>query len=356
MPQRLFAFAWGYLQNRFGPRHTLNHYQNNAMDSGVYDIEGDQNETRIVLCGDWATGTDEAYHIGRRITESKPHYTIHLGDVYYVGGITEVQQNFLGDRNPDNNYSPCHFPRGSNGTLALLGNHEMYARGNAYFDELLPRIGIKGKSGQAASYFCLQNEHWRVVGLDTGYNSVGWPLIELLKRPDCRLPDELLAWLDKLNLEDDGRGLILLSHHQYYSVYDHCYSAAAVQLSKLITKPVLWFWGHEHRLVVYEGGSLNGGIKAFGRCIGHGGMPIEYPLPSPFPSPSLSQRSIEFIDTRLYLNNENLRVGVNGFARMALQGQNLRVEYVDVYGDVIFLERWEVRDGTINRLSESSIV
>jgi hypothetical protein len=33
---------------------------------------------------------------------------------------------------------------------------------------------------------------------------------------------------------------------------------------------------------------------------------------------------------------------------MALQGQNLRVEYVDVYGDVIFLERWEVRDGTIN--------
>jgi hypothetical protein len=85
-------------------------------------------------------------------------------------------------------------------------------------------------------------------------------------------------------------------------------------------------------------------------------MPREYPLPSPFPSPSLSQRSIEFIDTRLYLNNENLRVGVNGFARMALQGQNLRVEYVDVFGDVVFLERWEIRDGTINRLSESSIV
>ena len=40
-------------------------------------------------------------------------------------------------------------------------------------------------------------------------------------------------------------------------------------------REVIWLWGHEHRLAVYGKFQSKNGIKAFGRCIGHGGMPVE---------------------------------------------------------------------------------
>ena len=58
-----------------------------------------------------------------------------------------------------------------------------------YFDHLLPKLGVRGSpGGQRASYFCLENDHWRVVALDTAYNSVRAPLIERFIEPDCALP------------------------------------------------------------------------------------------------------------------------------------------------------------------------
>jgi hypothetical protein len=60
----------------------------------------------------------------------------------------------------------------------------MYALGgSAYFDRMLPTLGlIEGgfSQGQKASFFCLENEFWRVIALDTGYNSVGLPLLEYI--------------------------------------------------------------------------------------------------------------------------------------------------------------------------------
>jgi hypothetical protein len=182
--------------------------------------------------------------------------------------------------------------------------------------------------------------------LDTGYNSVGRQLVELLFPADCALPQELLGWLKDIGIDDDNRGIILLSHHQYYSKYDHSYPAAAVQLSQIITRPVLWFWGHEHRFIIYREFAIANGLRAYGRCLGHGGMPVEYPLPRPV----LKDCPVEFMDDRLYFNNENLRLGMNGFARLALRGRALRVEYVDLHGDVVFWEDWETENGDLRRV------
>ena len=146
-------------------------------DHGIYKLESD-NEIRIALAGDWATGTDEAHLVGELIKKFDPHYSIHLGDVYYVGYRTEVDENFLGIKNQESQFEPCLWPYGSRGSFALNGNHEMYARGFAYFDRMLPTLGLitNGKPlGQKASFFCLENEFWRIIALDTGYNSIGLP-------------------------------------------------------------------------------------------------------------------------------------------------------------------------------------
>src|SRR5262249_37902528 len=92
-----------------------------------------------------------------------------------------------------------------------------------------------------ASFFYLHNEHWRILAIDTGYNSVGWPIVERIFLPKCALPPQLLDWLRTTVKLDpkDPRGLILLSHHQYFSRYDDWYLKPAEQLAEFISRPVL---------------------------------------------------------------------------------------------------------------------
>lgn len=192
---KIFRWIPEYLSHRIGPRHQFLTYPPSDLSNGVYKLKEGSEETRVALAGDWATGTDEAASVANHITSFDPHYTIHLGDVYYVGDQNETGENFLGIPNPHNDYNPCRWPEGSLGAFALNGNHEMYALDNAYFDEMLPALGAnKGGQprGQRASYFCLENEHWRIIGLDTGYESIGLPVVEYFWPPDCGLPAELL--------------------------------------------------------------------------------------------------------------------------------------------------------------------
>lgn len=141
-PQRAFEFVVGYLRNRFGPRHSFEVYRRSDPDTGVYELDAEEPEVRIALCGDWGTGTDEAYHVAQRILNCDPHYTIHLGDIYYVGGDNEVNHNLLGENNVDSEYLPCSWPCGSVGSFSLLGNHEALARGGAYFNKVLRALGL----------------------------------------------------------------------------------------------------------------------------------------------------------------------------------------------------------------------
>jgi Calcineurin-like phosphoesterase len=347
-PKRVAKWGWEYLLHRIGPRHAFLTYAKSDADQGVYRLEGGD-DIRIALAGDWATGTDEAASVAELMDEFAPHYSIHLGDVYYVGGRSEVDENFLGINNPNNGYDPCLWPKGSHGSFALNGNHEMYARGFGYFDRMLPALGLRtnGKQqGQKASYFCLENHSWRIIALDTAYGSIGWPFIENLFPQACALRAEQIEWLRTAvrPRHDDPRGIILLTHHQYYSRYDDCYPRQAKQLAEFFSRPVLWFWGHEHRMVIYREYGLRGGIRAFGRCIGHGGMPVELPFKTKHP-----RCPVEFSDTRYYRNDENLHIGFNGFARLTLRGNRLIVDYVDVHGVKVFSETWTVADGALQR-------
>jgi hypothetical protein len=347
-PRLLWKWITEYLGHRLGPRHRFLSYAKSDPDQGVYKLGGDDEDIRIALAGDWATGTDEADRIAQLITAFDPHYSIHLGDVYYVGDDDEVGENFLGIKNPENEFSPCRWPSGSRGTFALNGNHEMYALGRAYFDRILPTLGLnKSGAGQKASFFCLENGHWRVIALDTGYNSVGLPVLEYIFQPDCALRPEQIDWLRTIMpSKSDPRGIVILSHHQYFSRYDTWYPKPAQQLAEFVSRPVLWFWGHEHRLAIYKQFGVDGGIPAFGRCIGHGGMPVDL-APNSAKHP---QCIVEFTDSRHYPNDENLTIGFNGFTELSLRGTQMTVRYVDVRGTVLCSEVWVAKGGVLDRV------
>src|SRR5262249_34202182 len=105
-PQRLGKWIWEYISHPLPRLHPFLGHAASRTDEAVSKLEGD-GEIRIALAGDWATGTDEANAVAKQIAAFEPHYSIHLGDVYYVGDDAEVGENFLGIKNPQNNFEPC---------------------------------------------------------------------------------------------------------------------------------------------------------------------------------------------------------------------------------------------------------
>jgi hypothetical protein len=75
-------------------------------------------------------------------------------------------------------------------------------------------------------------------------------------------------------------------------------------------------------------------------------MPVDLPPKAP-----LHDFAVEFIDDRLYPNDENLVVGYNGFAKMSLRDNQLTMNYVDVRGTRVFSETWTVDQGKLARLT-----
>lgn len=252
------------------------------------------------------------------------------------------------------------------GSFALNGNHEMYACGTAYFDRFLRELGVRdnepGKpQGQKASFFCLENKYWKIVGLDTGYNSTGVrTVLSFLSRikkiqwlrktswfkPSCKLHDDLMKWLSKVlpsepkdaDSEPVVPALILLSHHEYYSSFDDWYPIPAQQLRDVISseRPVLWFWGHEHRFALYDCFGTRKGIQAFGRCVGHGGMPVDRHA-----IPDITDCNCVLYDNRRYDTNEDIDVGYNGFITLDFDGPCLDVHYYDLFSTLLLTERWQ---------------
>jgi hypothetical protein len=336
---RVFGWGFHYLKSRFGGRHEFRTYPSAGGDNGVYPLRAARPAVKVSVAGDWATGTEESFLVGELISAGRPDFTIHLGDVYYVGTNKEVAENMLGGQ--------VAWPRGSRRSFALNGNHEMYARGKAYFVDLLPQLH------QHASYFALRNDHWLLVGLDTGYNSVGIPFLEKLFKPSCRLPDTLVQWLrDGLQIDrDTQRGIVIMSHHQYYSAFEDGYEKPARQLQDLITRPVLWLWGHEHRFALYGKAHTRGSrLEAYGRCLGHGGMTVEGIRDKDQPKPAQAEEArLVLYDRRrkrtVSESRKGTAIGYNGYAELVFDGAALTIDYVDIDGDVIVQEKWTVSDG-----------
>jgi hypothetical protein len=350
LPGRLAKWIPHVARYWFRRKHKFRDYTTPGRGNGVYRIE---DRVKLSLLGDWATGTDEAQQVADCTARFDPDFTIHLGDVYYVGDPTEIRENFFGEETSP--YAPVRWPMGRKGSFALCGNHEMYARGIGYYVSILPRMGLRADgagwgSGQWASFFCLENRFWRVIGIDTGYSSTKFdfgkmPVFEKSKwvrksthlKPKCRLADPLLDWLREVIQPDaDNRGLILLSHHGCQSAFSDWYQIPSVQLSAFIHRPVLWFWGHEHKLAIYAGYTVPGGIQTHGRCVGHGGMPVERGAEPDIECPLLAW------DNRRYQNGEPIDVGYNGSANLSFDGPSLHVEYRDLNCDLLFTEDWQV--------------
>lgn len=357
---QIIQWIWHYLRNRFGCKHKFLDYSRLEGDKGIYDLAAtpenpDPNRpVRISLVGDWASGTEDADKVAEKVGEDSPHFTVHLGDVYYVGTEKEIRENMLGER--------VQWPLGSLGSFALNANHEMYARGKPYFEHLLPELGIidvnsGGPRGQRASFFCLRNEHWLVIGLDTGYYSVGIPILEKIIKTSAKLHSKLMEWLEKdVRLQDDNqRGVIFLSHHQYYSQFESGYDRPAMQLAQLIDRPVLWFWGHEHRFAIYrKHATKKGRLQAYGRCVGHGGVPIEDIVDNPERGRRY-QVGLVLYDRRERTEICNTPVGHNGYANLVFEGRRLTVEYKDTER-LLVKEIWEVADGGILRGTSIDLV
>ena len=198
LPSRLFTWISQVAKYWFHKKHAFRDYTTHGKGTGIYPID---DRVKISIAGDWGTGTDEARIVAAAMETSDPAFTIHLGDVYNVGDANEVRENFLGEKTSP--YAPVKWPMGAKGSFALNGNHEMYADGNGYWKMVLPRMGLKERSnsewgaGQWASFFCLENKHWRIIGLDTGYNSTGfeWDKVPVLQRSQwLRKPRSASPW------------------------------------------------------------------------------------------------------------------------------------------------------------------
>ncbi len=321
LTKQVFAWLWNYLKVVFTLRESFRTYpQPTAHDPrpGVFTIP---DSCSLALAADWGTGTDSAYAVGDAIRALAPDVTVHLGDVYYSGTEEEFRQYFL---------AKDGWPRGKRATYALNGNHDMYSGGTGYFRLALPDLD------QKTSYLCLENAHWRIVGLDTGYYAKSFPFLELIVN-FIKLHRATVRWLETVVFADraDRRPVILLTHHQWFSAFDSEYSRIGRQLSPYLDQVLLWFWGHEHRFAGYAPFGF-GGKRVRARCIGHGGMPIE--LGGKIKHPD---RPLVFSDQRETRVIDGNPIGSCGFAVLRLAGPELRVEYYDEASLKLLEEHWQ---------------
>ena len=217
------------------------------------------NQARILLVGDWGSGLPRAQKVGAAMrqvllesgAENRQQHVIHLGDVYYSGWKSEYENHFL----PYWPVKPGEEDRIT--SWSVNANHDMYSGGADYFDYLLkdPRFAKQAQS----SFFSLENEHWKILGLDTGYE-------------EHDLAGGQATWVDQELAQTPKKNGLLLSHHQMFSAYEGDGSKLENKLRPVLDAGRIrsWFWGHEHRCVCYK---PQHGIE-YARLIGHGGIPV----------------------------------------------------------------------------------
>ena len=242
------------------------HYE--SLDDFVMPLVGrqgnvDTDKVKIAFLSDWGTGTPLAKNVMRCIAEQQPDILIHLGDVYYSGTKSEMKRHFL---DIVRNYLPADTQ-----VFNLAGNHDLYAGGEGYYwllDEL----------GQPASYFCLRNKHWQILGVGAP-PQVGKPTDAISAIPSVEAKE--VQWHQHKLSGADGRKSVMLSHYQLFTASGNI--GRTEDNRPLALNPVLyeafkshvsdidlWLWGHEHNMVAFE---PYAGLSK-GRCIGSGAIPV----------------------------------------------------------------------------------
>lgn len=227
-------------------------------------------DATVGVVADWATGEPEAIAVLEQVKSHNPQVVMHLGDIYYAGTENEVENYF---------YQPwkkvLELDTSKILSLALPGNHDLYAGGEPFY-------GLLDRLGQGASFFCLRNKYWQLIGLDTALHDT------LGSGPTTLEPTEAQWVIDKIE-NADGRRTMLLSHHQLFSANDQfdgkSYNPKLYdQLASVLSKVDVWLWGHEHDLAIF-GEYI--GLKR-GRCIGGSAFPVgNFEMPTTHVNPDV---------------------------------------------------------------------
>jgi hypothetical protein len=276
-------------------------------------------DLRLILVGDWGTGLPRARAVGtamRAFVEEGmargiQQHVVHLGDVYYSGWHSEYEKRFLP-------YWPVKIEEANKvGSWCLNGNHDMYSGGYGYFDTLLSDCRFARQLG--SSCFRLKNDHWDIIGLDTAWL-------------DSKLNEFQMSELS--TLANNRRRKVLLSHHQPFSVYERGSSQLLSQVTSIFRGCTAWFWGHEHRCMTFQ---PHAGIQ-FGRCIGHGGVPVYVLRGETEPCPSPGEW-----EYRKYLDGGLELWAKFGFAVLDFRATAIEVRYIDESG--VLCNREEIVPG-----------
>jgi len=278
------------------------------------------NKVRIGLLADWGTGLYGAPECAKTMEADAKGFDIymHLGDVYYSGTPGEINSRFL-----------PYWPKNARqANLALNSNHEMYSGGYGYFDTLLPDFANRSiLLKQKSSNFALRNDHFLLVGLDSGYN-------------DHDLNNGQAKWLESLVNAAGNRKVILFSHHQPYSLYESQGPKMVERISEMLEQKRIfaWYFGHEHRLVIYDQHKDWG---MWGRCIGHGGMPYFrdkfdgalanttalYAKPGRQKDGIATPSGMVLDGPNQYVQGHQTKYGPNGYVILELDGDKLTESY-----------------------------
>lgn len=267
----------------------------------------------IAVVGDWGTGTSyrtdnqpaPAKKVADAMLQRNPHYTIHLGDVYYSGQPDEEQRNFL-----------AVWPLGSKGSFTLNSNHEMYAGAKGYFGTTLKDPKFAAQNG--CSYFALRNANWLVIGLDTAYHAD-----ELQLYQHGQLDPGQCAFLQTLLADAGSRKIILLTHHNGLSLDGATPTALWGQLvPALAQRDVWWYWGHLHAGVAYATKAST--VRP--RCCGHGAVPSGAPEMLKSNPAAVWYENTPVVDL-LYPGRVH-----NGFVSLSLNGATLVESFVNEDG------------------------
>jgi predicted phosphodiesterase len=279
---------------------------------------------KIAIIGDWGTGDAVAINVLQQIAQFKPDVLLHLGDVYYAGTQNEANDNFL---------AICRQILGSSIPLfSLCGNHDMYSGGDGYY-WLIDHIG------QQSSYFCLQNDYWQFLAMDTGHNDHNPVTVSTNMTSLVNIPGWSEASWHLSKIQQAGtRRTAVFSHHQLFSPFasvgsindqEYAYNPNLFSdFQSVLPKIDIWFWGHEHTLALYDAYT---GLER-GRCLGASAVPVftnqqQYvadaglqtyqgaPLPTWNPSAILGSNGTDYN---------------NAFAIMTLNGASATVNYYQV--------------------------
>lgn len=305
-----------------GQRRVIPYVRPGKVGSRVIEIKS---KAQIGILGDWGTGNDPARSVLKGLAGLEPDYLIHLGDIYYSATSREVQKNFVEviDKEIRN-------ARPDVKIFSLSGNHDMYSGGVAYYEML--RTLNAPPHNQESSFFCLRSSDgaWQFLAMDTGLHDYS-PLA--VSDALTFIEEDEQEWLLERVKEFSGR-TILLSHHQLFSAFSRigpadplgqqAYNANLISTFQALKATganiPAWFWGHEHNLCIYEPYvGLN-----FGRCLGHGAIPLFLEQNPYDPIKSLINPPSLIAGTVL---SHNEAVYANGFALLSLKSDEARADY-----------------------------